>query len=551
MKKIKITKEQFDKITSLLKEGFPKLKNNPKITDDTFNKALKNKGILKLSEEGKFNPKAPAKGIPIGRQGKFGKSSAPKPPIHESNENTGDLKQETLELIKNLYSYSEFWVENGLSYDEIYSELESKGLIIKKDGKYSISRDLGSAEEAKQSIENELSQMISGGEQDSEVTGELDEEEGQQQLNFAVVVFNEEIAILEGSDGEYYSFYYHEYIDEILKPVAAEKIGAEKHVEPVGDGESDVEVNYKYADKKMTAEALQNYIDENRNKLTVGEGLEGWNDGMDINKIDEDLKNDILRIKYNPNKEENIDFLAFLRNMKFNEKPLNEMHGEDEEAFIQRKIDAGLSQKTAKSLYDTQIGSRKQDTARFDARDLANDIATQKANQSIDQSEIDRLKSKIVPIKEPEPVGQYRMKFNPNDREIDEMSLGGGAMNTGGRGFDYTDKLGAKPIKKTMSIVGNVPVVGEGVASKPNAFKETQLNDGGFVKFNDCVDLNNKPAGAGCSSGAIDGVVSVEKTKGNVSAPSLDENKIYKTIAKKTGLSTDAVKRIIESKKNK
>jgi hypothetical protein len=545
MKKIKITKEQFDKITNLLKEGFPVLKKN--IVDTTFNKALKNKGILNLGEEGKFNPKAPAKGIPIGRQGKFGKSSAPKPPIHESNENTGDLKQETLELIKNLYSYSEFWSENGLSYDEIYSELESKGLIIKKDGKYSISRDLGSAEEAKQSIENELSQMISGSEQDTEVSGEIDEEEGQQPLSFAVVVSNEEIAILEGSDGEYYSFYYHEYIDDIFR---RKEIGATLHKEPVGD-EVDNEVDIEYGDYERTNEALQNYIDKNRNNLTVGEGLEGWNDGMDINKIDEDLKNDILRIKYNPNKEENIGFLAFLRNMKFNEKPLNEMHGEDEEAFIQRKMDAGLSQKTAKALYDTQIDSRKQDKARFDARDLANDIATQKANQSIDQSEIDRLKSKIVPIKEPEPVGQYRMKFNPNDREIDEMSLGGGAMNTGGRGFDYTGKLGAKPIKKTMSIVGNVPVVGEGVASKPNAFKETQLNDGGFVKFNDCVDLNNKPAGAGCSSGAIDGVVSVEKTKGNVSAPSLDENKIYKTIAKKTGLSTDAVKRIIESKKNK
>jgi hypothetical protein len=545
MKKIKITKEQFDKITNLLKEGFPKLKKN--IVDNTFKKGFAGKEIKNLGEVSTdFNIKknVTVKGVPTSKLSKFGKTLVPKPPIHESTSN-GDLKQETLELIKNLYSYSEFWSENGLSYDEIYGELESKGLIIKKDGKYSISRDLGSAEEAKQTIENELSQMISGGEQDSEVTGELDEEEGQQQLSFAVVVFNEEIAILEGSDGEYYSFYYHPFIDDIFNK---EITGGELQQEPVGD-ETDNDIDYEYGDYERTNEAIKNYVNKNIGELSVGEGIKGWHDGMNINKFDEDLKNWVLSIKYDPNQEENIDFLAFLRKMKFNEEPLNEMHGEDEEAFIQRKMGQGLSQTTAKALYDTQKTSRDQDTARFDARDLANDVATQKADQSTDQSTIDRLKSKIVPIKEPvkEPVGQYRLF----DKGIDEMSLGGGATNTGGRGFDYTTKLSAKPIKKEMPIVTNVPVVFEGLAKKPNAFKETQLNNGGFVKFNDCVDLNNKPAGSGCSSGAIDGVVSVEKTKGNVSAPSLDENKIYKTIAKKTGLSMDAVKRIIESKNNK
>ena len=548
MKKIKITKEQFDKITNLLKEGFPKLKKN--IVDNTFKRGFAGKEIKNLGEVSTdFNIKknVTVKGVPTSKLSKFGKTLVPKPPIHESTSN-GDLKQETLELIKNLYSYSEFWSENGLSYDEIYGELESKGLIIKKDGKYSISRDLGSAEEAKQTIENELSQMISGGEQDSEVTGELDEEEGQQQLSFAVVVFNEEIAILEGSDGEYYSFYYHPFIDDIFNK---EITGGELQQEPVGD-ETDNDIDYEYGDYERTNEAIKNYVNKNIGELSVGEGIKGWHDGMNINKFDEDLKNWVLSIKYDPNQEENIAFLAFLRKMKFNEEPLNEMHGEDEEAFIQRKMGQGLSQTTAKALYDTQKTSRDQDTARFDARDLENDVATQKANQSTDQSTIDRLKSKIVPIEEPvkEPVGQYRLF----DKGIDEMSLGGGATNTGGPGFDYTTKLATKPnkpIKKEMPIVTDVPVVFEGLAKKPNAFKETQLKDGGFVKFNNCVDLNNKPAGAGCSSGAIDGVVSVEKTNGNVSAPSLDENKIYKTIAKKTGLSMDAVKRIIESKNNK
>jgi hypothetical protein len=61
-------------------------------------------------------------------------------------------------------------------------------------------------------------------------------------------------------------------------------------------------------------------------------------------------------------------------------------------------------------------------------------------------------------------------------------------------------------------------------AKKTNAQKKTQYPDGGFVEFNDCVKLNNKPAGSGCSSGAIDNVVRVKKTKGNIISPSLNES---------------------------
>jgi hypothetical protein len=61
-------------------------------------------------------------------------------------------------------------------------------------------------------------------------------------------------------------------------------------------------------------------------------------------------------------------------------------------------------------------------------------------------------------------------------------------------------------------------------AKKTKAQTKTQYPDGGFVEFNDCVKLNNKPAGSGCSSGAIDNVVKVKKTKGNIISPSLNES---------------------------
>jgi hypothetical protein len=63
--------------------------------------------------------------------------------------------------------------------------------------------------------------------------------------------------------------------------------------------------------------------------------------------------------------------------------------------------------------------------------------------------------------------------------------------------------------------------------------------------------MNNKPAGAGCSAGAVDNVVKLKKTKGNVNAPSLGENKIYEAVAKKTGKTIDEVKAIITAKKAK
>ena len=550
MKKIKITKEQFNRVTNLLKEEFPKLKKN--IVDKTFQQEFANKNIKNLEEDTDFKIQKDikVKGVNPKTMGKFMKES------------TGDLKQETLDFINYLYNKN----EDLPSYDEICKELESKGILTNVDGKFKLSKSLGSAEEAKKILDDEISNMMGG---DKEVAGELDEEEQIQQISFAVVVFNREMAILEGSDGEYYCFYYHEYIDEILEPVAAEKIGAEKHVEPVGDGESDVEVNYTYADKEITEEALQDYINKNRNKLTIGDGDEGYNDGLDINKIDEEFKNELLRI-YDPTKEYNQGFISFLQKMNFNEEPLNEMHGEDEDSFIQRKMSQGLSQKTAKSLYDIQKNSRDQDTARFAALDIANDAATkkanQKANQSIDQLDIDRLKSKIAPQEKPKPIGQYRMQFNKGDREIDEMNTGmAGATGqfTGKAGMVKREMLNVEVVKETMnatpSTTGEYPAPAfkmkknhtDFAKSEPEAFKRVQMDGGSFVEFNDCVKLNNKPAGTGCSAGAVDGVVKQKKSKGNVSAPSLAENKIYETIAKKTGKTIDEVKRIIESKNNK
>jgi hypothetical protein len=62
---------------------------------------------------------------------------------------------------------------------------------------------------------------------------------------------------------------------------------------------------------------------------------------------------------------------------------------------------------------------------------------------------------------------------------------------------------------------------------KENAFDKTQWAGGEFVEFDDCTKLNNnKEAQKGkCSTGAVDNVVKLQKTKSNVNAPSLSESK--------------------------
>lgn len=80
--------------------------------------------------------------------------------------------------------------------------------------------------------------------------------------------------------------------------------------------------------------------------------------------------------------------------------------------------------------------------------------------------------------------------------------------------------------------------------------KKTQYPSGEMVKFDSCTKLNNnkKAQGGGCSQGAVDKVVKTFKTKDSV----ISKNKsIYEQVAAKTGRSVEEVKNLIENKLNK
>ncbi len=87
-----------------------------------------------------------------------------------------DLKKETMELIKYLYRKSDelspFWAENNISYNDICDTLKSKNIIIDKDGKYELSKSLGTPEKAIETLQTELQTLLSGGEERNADTSE-------------------------------------------------------------------------------------------------------------------------------------------------------------------------------------------------------------------------------------------------------------------------------------------------------------------------------------------------------------------------------------------
>lgn len=561
MKKIKISKEQYNRITNLLKEGFPVIKKNE--PDKTFKQAFTGKKIKNLGEGPNFDIKqnVPIKGVSKSAMGKFMKESI------------GDLKKETLELIKYLYrkteEFSPFWAEHDLTYDDICDALESKGIIIKKDGKFELSKSLGSAEEAKEAVEAELSQMIGGEKEEIEEGDWFDSHPDHpanqsdpryskasiqsNALSFEGLYSNGEIAILKDKTGQLYAFYYGDVPEEELNSIANDLgFAEEEYVGKDEDGMPEFDYYYDWrGNQDQEPTVLAAYADGMANE--AGEGLEDWESGVALVKIDDSLKNELLSVYDKDSKVTSL--LSGLNEMEYGDiknrlgEPFRQQPSGYEEKSPEEK------EMIRQRLAAIKAKSDAQDVERFRQRDLQNAMDSARGEKE--------LTTRTIPVEPKKPIGQYNMFGG-----VDEMDASASGA--------FTPALGSQPMRKEMPIVTKVPVVREGMTAtpsttgeytkpafemkknhtdfaetKPKAFKKTQWAGGGFVEFNDCTKLNNKPAGSGCSAGAVDNVVKIKKTKGNVNAPSLSENQIYETIAKKTGKTIDEVKRIIQSKKNK
>jgi Zn-finger nucleic acid-binding protein len=107
------------------------------------------------------------------------------------------------------------------------------------------------------------------------------------------------------------------------------------------------------------------------------------------------------------------------------------------------------------------------------------------------------------------------------------------------------DKENMRFGKQTMYPKGKI--VDKTMNESDNQTK-TAYPDGGFVEFDDCTKLNNnkEAINGGCSTGAIDNVVKVKKSKGSV----ISDDALYYEVAKRTGKTIDEVKNIITSRKS-
>jgi len=485
--KLVITKEQYNRIfaSGLINESQePKVKGGLNRVDTAFKKAFGGKPIT---------------------------------------EGVDKIKEETIELIKYLYRKSEefspFWGEHDLTYDDICDALLAKKLIVKNEGKYELSKALGDPESAKQAVEDELRTMVG-----EEVTPKDELEEGDwfdrlpnhpanqpdpqysngthvKNPQLQVIGYNGEFAFIKGGDGVLYAFYYdgidranfEEYVDK-------EIIGSE----PDGEG------GYynEYSDEwDIDDEVLTDYINDNSSTLKVGEGLDAWESGdFDLVKIDDELKQDLLNV-YDK------DPMVV--------KTLGGINESETEEEKMARYKAVIAQRRA--------DSQKYEDEYFKKRDLQNKLNSKKAGK--------QMNVKPEPKPEPKkPVGQYNMFGG-----VDETT------STGSVGGSFVAPIGGEVIKRNTE----VPVVKESMTAtpqtvgaydanalpgisgdgsfknikKPKTFDKTQYADGGFVELDDCTKLNNNKTAqkGGCSTGAIDKVVKVKQSKGNISAPSLKE----------------------------
>lgn len=411
-------------------------------------------------------------------------------------EPTQSVQPETLELIKYLYRKSEdlspYWAEKGLSYDEICEYLINKGLIVPKEGKYEIPKSLGTPEEALQQIDMAL----------GEITQDVQPEPVEE-------------PIMSEPEPELEEEYEEENIVELNGPLST--IASNDEISIVTDGSN--LYTFAYMDMSMqplTDEELNNFV--GMNPKQVGYGLDSWLDGRTrLVQIDDALKQE-LEIMY----DHDTNILGALSPADVQPEIVPELDMEvvqepiEEPVFGNKVIEKLKQLKQEEELADTLIAPQELEemtSAGSSATGGSSGPFTAPLNfGNGEEEDVIRMKTPIV----------AEMTDSSSSGPYDANALG-----------DIGRDGSFKKHKKTP------------------AETKTQWADGGFVEFNDCTKLNNKTSSTGCSGGAVDNVVSVKKTKGNVNAPSLQEMRILVTIAQKTGKSIQEIKTIIESKKPK
>ena len=529
--KVKITKEQYNRIFASKLVNESEVNGGLNRVNTTFKKEFAGKNIQNIKEDD-FNINKPNKSIPS---------------LNEAN----DIKSEVIELIKYLYRKSEtlspFWEKNGLDYDTICDTLLNKKIIISKNGKYELSKSLGSPQAAKQAVEDELKALLpQEHKEEPELAPELETEVNNHDYpagadadssapwnekdpefsnptvaenpELTTIGLNTEIAILKGPDESLYVFYYGNHNKKDFMEYAAvtrKYIGRDEDGGPEYEYDNDFEID---------ADVITNFVNDNLSILTKGDGLDSYENGDDLVKIDEPLKNELINLY---DKDQNV-----IKSLK----PIEEVEFPELMTGFKANMDRETTEKP--KIPQNKIVAK-----------LAELKAKEKARQEAEQASIDAASAAATDIEEitgAASSGSFTGAFGGGEvvkRDLPNVPVVGETTTVGSVGGQYD--------APALANVGRNGEFKNGPKTK--AQKSTQYAGGSFVETSGCSKLNNnKEAKNGkCSQGAVDGVVTQKKSKSSVITPSLDENVIYEMIAKKTGKSIEEIKKIIELNNNK
>jgi len=479
MKKIKITERQA-KILGI-KKGTKSLKEDKisvvKITKEQYNRIFAS-GLIKENNVNRVEPEAIA---------------------------SDGFKNEIIELVKFLYrenkDLSPYWEQHGLSYDEICKVLTSKNILISKNGKHEISKSLGSPEQALSTLESTLKSLI--GEDEEIETEAVNVPYGaendsnapvNQETNYSkptipnseplkVILYNREMAILKGADGSYYAFFY----DSVDRNDFAQYAEREETLVGKDDtGDPDIE----FGDFEINNDVIQGYVNDNLVNLSKGEGLQAWEQGIDIVRIDSELKQELISM-YDKNKQ----ISNILGSIQENSDEFSQAFEPTKQAFV--KSPEAQTPEKANILAKLKSNRKGEEDRRNAEKDTPSEF-------EIDETTTAASSGSFTP-----PLGMTRGKLDtgvPVVRETTTQSAG-----------NYQYDANALPgINRDGSFKET---------KQTKAQKNTQWAGGSFVDFNDCTKLNNKVAGTGCSQGGVDNVVKLKKSSGNINAPSLKSGK--------------------------
>jgi hypothetical protein len=531
---LKITQEQYDRIfgSKIVTEEV-KINGGPKRMDRIFNKLME-----EPIDIDKFDRSDLKKNIPsVPDSNTFMKES----------EGQEDLSTEFVKFLYGKGELSELWTEDKIR--EAIAKLSSKNLIIPtEDGNFKVSTSLGDPKTAMEAIKQELEAIKPQAEEMGQELIPMDSEQGLEEYggpddesnptpttiktDYNVVGMNDEVAIL-NKNNKLFAFHFWDDTEKIKLLNAR----LQHH-----DNLDNISID---------SESVENYINDASqgitNTLNIGKGLEYYKETefnpieneVNIVLIDEELKEYLLSLFGNDNNivnvfsdelDENTD-RDRVRNMltkQVTQKPETKNTEETPEAKKAR-IMASLKKQRTTSAINDKI-----------AADIFNaEKAKYRTDEEIDETMLGGAGGAMQSSGHNNvPIGNF---VNTIKREIPTIveklnEMAAGPESTG----EYT--MPAFKMKKNHTDFADITTKAETTPLYPK---------GEFVEFNDCTKLNNKPAGSGCSAGAVDGVVKLKKASGSIISPSLAENKIYETIAAKTGKSIDEVKRIIKSKNGK